>query len=419
MPDMPGVPGVPGFPGVPGIPGVPKGPGTILDDWLATILNRFKKPKKWDPDGWGPWYPWWWDHPNYIDPQTTKFIACVVASRRILHALEEPPPAPPADGAVWSTGISGVSIDGPCAGNVITIRGRGFGATQPANTVLLLPTLDGCRVVAPTSWSDTKITAVLPVRVASGPVGFGNKAYIDAYNAWVAKMNDLIRQLNALSCFPGYRQLVAPFGKCPPSSAINTITAGVAEIVSFTANSATSTMLDNGEHLTLRWTVHNAPTVTITRDTPGAPLLSGSTSLVTPALVGSHAFGAVTHTGPVEWRYTLRVSGVCGGDVSRTVRVYSTKAPQLRIETIQVTQSLQTADTPSRWSSASPLSCVRSSAMGSAAGAAIPSRTSRGESGCFAMAHGRDGSTRHQRACGPCRRRRELRSPSRGRPRSM
>ena len=87
-------------------------------------------------------------------------------------------------------------------------------------------------------------------------------------------MNDLIRQLNALSCFPGYRQLVAPFGKCPPSSAINTITAGVAEIVSFTANSATSTVLDNGEHLTLRWTVHNAPTVTITRDTAGAPLLS-------------------------------------------------------------------------------------------------------------------------------------------------
>ena len=115
MPGVPGVPGVPGFPGVPGIPGVPKGPGTILDDWLATILNRFKKPGKWDPDGWGPSYPWWWDHPNYIDPRT-KFIACLVASRRILHALEEQPPTPPADGAVWSTGISGVSIDGPCAG---------------------------------------------------------------------------------------------------------------------------------------------------------------------------------------------------------------------------------------------------------------------------------------------------------------
>ena len=114
---------------------------------------------------------------------------------------------------------------------MITIRGRGFGATQPANTVLLLPTLDGCRVAAPSSWSDTKITAVLPVRVASGPVGFGDKAYIGTYNAWVAKMNDLIRQLNALSCFPGYRQLVAPFGECPPSSAINTITAGVADRV--------------------------------------------------------------------------------------------------------------------------------------------------------------------------------------------
>ena len=53
--------------------------------------------------------------------------------------------------------------------------------------------------------------------------------------------------------------------------------------------------------------------------------------------VGSHAFGAVTHTGPIEWRYTLRASGVCGGEVTRTVRVFSTKEPQLRIETIQVT----------------------------------------------------------------------------------
>ena len=191
MPGVPGVPGVPGFPGVPGIPGVPKGPGTLLDDWLATFLKRFKKPRKWDPDGWGPSYPWWWDHPNYIDPRTAKFLACLAASRRILRALEEQPPTPPAGGAVWSTGISGISITGPCAGETITIRGKGFGATQPANTVLLLPTLDGCRVVAPSSWSDTKITAVLPVRVASGPVGFGNKAYIDIYNAWVAKMNDL------------------------------------------------------------------------------------------------------------------------------------------------------------------------------------------------------------------------------------
>lgn len=348
MPELPGVPslpGVPGRPGVPGIPGVPKvpGSGSVIEDWLASLLNRFKKPPKWDPDGWGPWYPWWWDHPNYIDPDVEKFMRCTATVRDLLRALDKLRTAAPDAGAVWSTGISGVSIAGPCVGNEITIRGKGFGATQPTNTVLLLPTLDGCRVVAPTSWSDTKITAVLPDRVASGPVGFGDKAHIDAYNAWAAQMNDLIRKLNALPCDPGERDIVAPFGTCPPSSAINTITAGVVEIVSFTANNQTTTVLEDGEHLTLRWTVRNAPNVRITRDTAGAPLLSGSTTLTTPQLVGSHAFGAVTHSKPAEWRYTLRASGACGGQVTRTVRVYATKDPQLRIETIQVTQSLQTA----------------------------------------------------------------------------
>lgn len=345
MPSLPGMPGEPGVPGIPDIPGFPKGPGSgsVLADWLAALLNRFKKPPKWDPDGWGPWYPWWWEHPNYIAPEIENFLRCTAAVRGLLAALDKLRAGAPDGGAVWSTGISGVAISGPCAGNEIVFRGKGFGATQPTNTVLLLPTLDGCRVVAATSWSDTKITAVLPARVASGPVGFGDKARIDAYNAWAGQMNDLIRKLNALPCDPGERDIVAPFGACPPASTINTITAGVAEIVSFTANNKASAVLEDGEHLTLRWTVRNAANVTITRDTAGAPLLSGSTTLTTPKLVGIHAFGAVTHSGPAEWRYTLRVSGACGGQVTRTVRVYATKDPQLRIETIQVTQSLQTA----------------------------------------------------------------------------
>jgi hypothetical protein len=346
---VPGLPGggLPGLPGggLPGLPGVPKGPGTPVDEWLAALLKKFRKPKFWDPTIWDHKYPWWQDHPNWIDPATTKFIACLMAARRILNALSEPPPQPPAPPllAVWNTGITRVTVGGPCAGETITITGSGFGATQPANTVLLLPTLDGCRVVAPASWSNTRITAVLPVRVASGPVGFGNKAYIDAYNAWVARMNELVAQLNGLFCQPIKRPLVPPFGMCPPSTAINTIRAGVAEIVAFTANNEGATVLDNGEPLTLRWTVRNAGTVTITRDTSGAPAFGGSGTLVTPLLTGSHAFGPVAHTGPAEWRYTLTITGACGGAVSRTVRVYTSKPPLLRIGALQVTQSIQTS----------------------------------------------------------------------------
>ena len=354
LPGLPGggLPGLPGggLPGLPGgglpgggLPGLPKGPGTPVDEWIAALLKKFRKPKFWDPTIWDHKYPWWRDQPNWIDPATTKFIACLMEARRILNALDEPPPRAPAppQSAVWNTGITRVTVSGPCAGETITIAGTGFGVTQPANTVLLLPTLDGCRVGAPTSWTNTRITAILAARVASGPVGFGDKAYIDAYNAWVARMNQLVQQLNQLSCRPVKRDLVLPFGMCPPSSAINTITAGVAEIVAFTANDEDATVLDNGEALTLRWTVRNAGTVTITRDTAGAPAFTGSASLVTSLLTGSHAFGPVAHIGPAEWRYTLTVAGACGGTVSRTVRVYTSKPPVLRIGSIQVTQSIQ------------------------------------------------------------------------------
>ncbi len=343
---LPGLPGggIPGWPGggLPGGPGVPKGPGTV-DEWIAALLKKYRKPKHWDPTIWDHKYPWWRDDLNYIDPRVTKFIACIMAARRILQALGEPPPPlpTPPQMAVWNTGITRVTVSGPCAGDTITITGNGFGGTQPANTVLLLPTLDGCRVVTPVTWSNARITAVLPVRVASGPVGFGDKAYIDAYNAWVARMNQLIEQLNGLFCQPRKRTPFPPFGMCPPATAINTITAGVAEIVAFTANNESATVLDNGEALTLRWTVRNAGTVTITRDTTGGPTFAGSNSLVTSSLTGSHAFGPVTHTGPAEWRYTLTVAGACGGSVTRTVRIYTSKPALLRIGAIQVTQSIQ------------------------------------------------------------------------------
>lgn len=344
---MPGLPGLPGggLPGLPGggLPGVPKGPGTPVHEWIAAILKKYRKPKFWDPTLWDHKYPWWKEHPNWIDPAVTKFIACLMEARRILNALAEPPPPPPAppQSAVWNTGITRVTVSGPCAGETITIAGSDFGSAQPANTVLLLPTLDGCRAVAPTSWSNTRITGVLPARVASGPVGFGDKAYIDAYNAWVARMNQLVRQLNRLSCRPVKRDLVAPFGMCPPSMTINTITAGVAEIVAFTANHESATVLDNGEALTLRWTVRNAASITITRDTVGAPTFAGTVTFVTSLLTGSRAFGPITHTAPAEWRYTLTISGACGGTVTRTVRIYTSKAPSLRIGSIHVTQSIQ------------------------------------------------------------------------------
>jgi hypothetical protein len=347
LPNLPGQPGLPNLPGLPGLPGGPGGdvpgiptPADPFEELIGKLIGRLRNPKfPWDPEIVDHRYPWW-PGPTPIDRRTIEAIRCFLAVNRLLRALAEPPPAPPAK-PVWNSGITSVSLSGPCAGDTITIRGTGFGATQPANTVLLLPTLDGCRPVAATSWSNTRIMAVLPLRVASGPIGFGDKAYIAAYDAWAAKMNDLEEQLSRLRCAPRRRRFVSPFSQCPPTLPIAMITAGTPEIVSFTANHATFVVLEPGQPLTLRWTVNNAATVEVRRTSAAGPTFGGST-VFTPSFARAVAFGPQWHTGPAVWTYQLIVTGACGPPIARTVTVITAKRPSIRISQLQITQSVQT-----------------------------------------------------------------------------
>lgn len=340
MPDLPSLPGnIDGIGGLQGLRGVPDIP---IDELIAGLLGRVRKPKRWDPDDWCPVYPWMRFTPNFIDPTTNRWITCVVESRRILSLLAEPPPPAPSP-SVWTTGITSVVLGGRCRGDTVTIKGLGFGATQPPNTALLLPTINGCRPVNPNSWSDSEIRAQLPANVASGAVGFGDVAYIATYDAWAARMADLERQLSLLLCAPLNRPLVRPFHQCPPASPIVSITAGVAVIDSFTINGETTHVHESGSPITVSWTVRNCTSITISRTSLQGPLFGGSTSLVTSNLVGNHAFGLVNHTGPDVWQYTLTTIGACGVSVSRTVVVITTRPPNLRVLGMQVTQSIQTA----------------------------------------------------------------------------
>ncbi len=338
MPDMPDVPGL-GFPDLPGLPGVPK----TLEERVADILKEVRKARKWDPNRYDHKFPFWLEAVKYHDAYDLYNLRCFYEVNRLLRALSEPPPAPPAL-PVWTTGITSVSISGPCAGSTITIRGSGFGATQPANTVLLLPTLDGCRGVTPTFWSDTRIEAILPVRVSSGPVGFGDGAYIAAYNAWSARMNALEAELARLKCRPRQIRLVPPFGQCPPSSAINVITAGTPEIVAFTANYQTVHVLEHNQPLTLRWTVKNAITVRLDRTSPSGTLFGSSTTLVPAPGQTDFAFGPQNHGAPGEWVYQITATGACGPPLTQTVTVVTAKQPALKVTQTQITQSIQTPD---------------------------------------------------------------------------
>jgi hypothetical protein len=357
MPQMPGLPGDFGLPG--GFPGGLEFPGGIpgglespggrdpfipdpIGELIAKTLERFREPKVWDPERYDHAYPFWRDQFTYHDPYDLANIRCFLAANKLIHALNEPPPVPPVR-AVWDTGITSVRIAGACGGSKITIKGSSFGATRPPDTVLLLPTLDGCRTVEPTSWSDKRIEAVLPVRVASGSVGFGDRAYIAAYDAWAARMNDLEDQLASLGCAPRPIRLVPPFGQCPPTSTINYITAGTPEIVAFTANDETVHVLGIGQPLTLRWTVKNAAAVQIVRTSPSGAPFGGSTTL-TPFLQTSYAFGPQSHVSIGEWTYRISATGACGGPISRTVTVVTAKRPALKVAQVQITQSVQTPD---------------------------------------------------------------------------
>ncbi|MEO6443885.1 MAG: hypothetical protein ABIP66_01815 [Gemmatimonadaceae bacterium] len=342
MPDMPDLPG--GF-GIPGQPGRPRGP--VFPDTFEALIGKFLKelrnPKRWDPERYDHKYPFWLEGVRYHDPYDLYNLRCFLEANKLLAALNDPPPSPPAL-AVWNTGITAVSLTGPCAGATITIKGSGFEAVQPSNTVLLLPTLDGCRAVVPTSWTDTRIEAILPVRVSSGPVGFGDAAYIAAYNAWAARMSDLEAQLARLKCAPRRIRLVPPFGECPPPSTINVITAGTPEIVAFTANGETVHVLAPNQPLTLRWTVKNASTVRIDRISPSGAPFGGSTTLIPAPGQTAHAFGPQNHISIGEWIYRITVTAPCGGPMSRTVTVVTAREPALTIAQMQITQSVQAPD---------------------------------------------------------------------------
>ena len=71
-----------------------------------------------------------------------------------------------------ATGISSVSPTSVCPGTKLTISGSGFGATQPADTKVYVPSGGGCREATVTRWTDTAIDVTLPAGVSAGCVGF-------------------------------------------------------------------------------------------------------------------------------------------------------------------------------------------------------------------------------------------------------
>lgn len=75
----------------------------------------------------------------------------------------------------YADGITAVDPPQGCGGQLVTIRGAGFGTAQPPNVEVYLPTrVDTCRPaqVAPSGWTDSTVTVTAPADVGTGCVGF-------------------------------------------------------------------------------------------------------------------------------------------------------------------------------------------------------------------------------------------------------
>lgn len=339
MPGMPALPDIPGLPGggLPGDLGVPgfglKRPKTVND-----ILDLLKpKPHRWDPDDWCPTYPWWREPLVYVDWRRIGFIACLIETARRIQARAQIPPPPRPAQITWADGIVAVEQGGACAGDLVTVLGSGF--PDPGDAVFLIPTADGCRPIATASWASDKITFKLPGGVASGSIGFGDAAFIKAYDAWAAEQNRLADELRALGCLLLDVPWVPPYRGCPPVTAVNHLEAGAAIIDAFAGNGGPSAVIEPGVGIYLTWSVRNAHHVRIDRTSARGPTFAGSTTIVDPIGTG-YLLAAPTYSQVEVYTYRLTATGPCGA-VTRDVSVVATRRPGLWISGVEVTQSIQ------------------------------------------------------------------------------
>jgi hypothetical protein len=340
MPGLPGLPGLPGHPGLPGLPGIPELPpglGSIIDRLIALL----RKPPIWDPELFDHFYPWWDPPLMYIDPGVIARILCLLDLRQLLNkrSLLQPPLA--TGPVTWNDGITSITQSGACSGDHVTIHGTGFGATQPAGVVVLVPHAHGCRPVVPDGWSDTAIKITLPATVSSGPIGFGDTGYIAQYDAWAAAMNFLADVIHRLPCGGAINAPpIPPFYQCPPDSSLTHLQAGPPIISAFTANWATTAAVEPADPITLRWTIANAVHVKVERTSAAGPQFGGSPALLDPAGT-SYTLPAPANGARAVYHYRLTATGPCG-TATRDVTVVAVKRPRLHVASAEVTQSIQT-----------------------------------------------------------------------------
>jgi IPT/TIG domain len=299
--------------------------------------------------------------------------ASLLLRRQLVGKLIEPPPRLPPDwldkldefmaracfagvlGAVlelgkWAAGshstadakgISGVAPASVCAGTQLTISGAGFGATQPTDTRVYVPTTGGCREATVQSWSDTKIVVVLPADVAAGCVGFvhlGGGAVLGEPQRVTGELTICVGAV-AEQWTRGFSKVgKAAIVSCPPClpGGQNRIqSAGRPVINTFRF---TPTQVEPGGQPVLSWSVSNATSLQIARVGTTGPVLSLPSPL---PMAGSITLAPVGGLVPVTGHYRLTATNNCG-QATADADFTMTRTPKLGVTRIEVVQSIQT-----------------------------------------------------------------------------
>jgi len=262
----------------------------------------------------------------------------------------------------WADNIDSITLQGTCARNAMIIRGHDFG-NQPEGAQLIMSVNGNCAEVPvdPRFWNDTRIVVILPVGVSPGTVGFYNPLDLNIWNRWVSSVNG-----HASTVLVASKCLGAPISlptlepwpaqvPCPPNFGVNYVAVGLPIINLFEAISSIETdtgpvvlesgdriRVSPGENLALQWNVSNADTFMVEL-VSNVGLAFGRRDTIVDPVDDFYDFGSTSHNEPRLYEYRLTATGVCGSQEA-TVVISASKRPNLSIDGIEVTHSIQTPE---------------------------------------------------------------------------
>lgn len=225
----------------------------------------------------------------------------------------------------WPTAtISEVSPRRACPGDTISIRGSGFGATQPRNVeVMITAEGGGCVSAQVVSWSDSEIQVTVPPDAGHGCVGLiEHPGDIGLLAEATSELAGEIESCLGLAGFVAARNIrhlgESAVGACPScGDPATSFVAGPPTIDFFVADGATVGDVAPGGTVDLSWSVIGADTVAIT------PQPAGSLPAVPGPLApdrGSARAGPLPLQDGDRGAYLLTADNACG-TVTKTLEI--------------------------------------------------------------------------------------------------